>query len=222
MTSEQFLQRLDAVIERHAMLSHPFYQEWNAGTLSMETLREYSKQYYAHVSAFPTYVSAVHSHSDDIVVRQMLLENLLEEEQGPENHPELWMRFAEGLGVDRNDVRNADLLESTRNSVNSLKNVTHSQNALEGVAALYAYESQIPQVALTKREGLKKFYGLEDERAVSFFRVHETADIIHRQVERDILSTVTDPAQQERIIAAAEHSAKALWSFLDGVKEAYC
>jgi pyrroloquinoline-quinone synthase len=222
MTTEQFLQRLDAVIEQHAMLSHPFYQEWNAGTLSADTLREYAKQYYAHVRAFPAYVSAVHSHSDDIAVRQMLLENLIEEEQGDENHPELWMRFADGLGVDRNDVRNATLLPHTTASVNTLKSVTHSEDAMEGIAALYAYESQIPAVALTKREGLQKFYGIDAPRAVSFFRVHEHADVIHRQVERDILSTVTDEARQERIIAAAEKSAKALWHFLDGVKEAYC
>ena len=84
-----------------------------------------------------------------------------------------------------------------------------------------SYESQIPQVALTKREGLKKFYGMDEERAVSFFRVHETADLVHRQVERDILATVTDTDRQERILAAAETSAKALWHFLDGVQEAY-
>ena len=36
--------------------------------------------------------------------RQLLLENLNEEEKGKENHPELWMRFAEGMGNSRNDV----------------------------------------------------------------------------------------------------------------------
>ena len=221
MTTEQFLRRMDAAIEQHAMLSHPFYQSWNAGALSADTLREYAKQYYAHVRAFPTYVSAVHSRCDDIATRQMLLENLIEEEHGENNHPELWLRFAEGLGVDRNDVRTAELLPHTSASVNRLKAVTQRADAMEGIAALYAYESQIPAVALTKREGLKAFYDVSDERAVSFFRVHEHADVIHRTVEREILATVTDEAQQERIIAAAEESAKALWHFLDGVHMAY-
>ena len=29
----------------------------------------------------------------------MLLDNLIDEEKGSENHPELWMRFAEGMGI---------------------------------------------------------------------------------------------------------------------------
>src|SRR5262245_10143629 len=74
-----FLTRLDETISRRALLSHPFYQLWNRGELSMEALREYVKQYYAHVRVFPRYVSAAHSACDDIRVRQLLLENLIDE-----------------------------------------------------------------------------------------------------------------------------------------------
>src|SRR5687768_14755525 len=178
---------LDAIME-YSMLKHPFYVAWTEGRLSQSVLGEYAKQYYAHVRAFPTYVSAVHSNCDDLQIRQELLENLIEEERGEENHPELWMRFAEGLGVAREDVRSAELLPSTTDSVARLKSLTASEDYRDGLAALYAYESQIPEVARTKREGLKDFHGLEDERAVSFFRVHEGIDVLHQQVERQILS----------------------------------
>ena len=57
----------------------------------------------------------------------------------------------------------------------------------EGLAALYAYESQIPEVSKTKREGLAAFYGIADEDATRFFSVHEEADVWHRQVEREAL-----------------------------------
>ena len=109
----EFQTELQDSIERYAMLKHPFYQLWSAGELDLEVLREYAKQYYAHVKAFPTYVSATHSHCDDVAVRQMLLENLIEEERGENNHPELWLRFAEGLGLTRDEVKNAELLPST-------------------------------------------------------------------------------------------------------------
>ena len=98
----------DAIME-YSMLKHPFYVAWTEGRLSKSVLGEYAKQYYAHVRAFPTYVSAVHSNCDDLQIRQELLENLIEEERGEENHPELWMRFAEGLGVAREDVRSAEI-----------------------------------------------------------------------------------------------------------------
>ncbi|HVQ36127.1 MAG TPA: iron-containing redox enzyme family protein, partial [Pyrinomonadaceae bacterium] len=134
---------LEAVME-YSMLKHPFYVAWTEGKLSQSVLAEYAKQYYAHVRAFPTYVSAVHSHCDDLQIRQELLENLIEEERGTENHPELWMRFAEGLGVAREDVRNTELLPATENSVARLKALTASEDYRDGLAALYAYESQIP------------------------------------------------------------------------------
>jgi len=219
---DAFLRKLDETIAKHSMLDHPFYQMWNDGKLSKETLQEYVKQYYAHVRYFPRYVSATHAACDDIRARQLLLENLVEEDQGESNHPELWMRFADGMEVERDHVRNAALLDKTRESVETLVGLTRSEDFRDGLAALYAYESQIPAVAKTKREGLAKHFGLDDDRAVSFFTVHEEADIIHSAVERDLIAKHCETAEdQQRVLAAAATSAKALWHFLDGVYEAY-
>jgi pyrroloquinoline-quinone synthase len=222
IVNSSFENNLRSAVREYSMLKHPFYVAWSEGRLSREVLAEYAKQYYAHVRAFPTYVSGVHSHCDDVAIRQQLLENLIEEEQGEENHPELWLRFAEGLGVDRTAVRDADLLPSTIASVKRLRELTQREDYRDGLAALLAYESQIPEVAKTKREGLKSFYGIDDERAVAFFRVHESIDILHNHVEMQILQDqCADSLAQDRAIAAASEGAQALWSFLDGVAEEY-
>jgi pyrroloquinoline-quinone synthase len=222
MTEHNFQAELNGSIERYAMLNHPFYQLWGEGKLDLNVLREYAKQYYAHVKAFPTYVSATHSHCDDVAIRQMLLENLIEEERGENNHPELWLRFAEGLGLSRDEVKNAELLPSTVDSVKRLKALTHSDDYRRGVAALYAYESQIPEVARTKRSGLREFYGIEDRRAVSFFSVHEAADEWHRETELKVLSDACESgADREAVTESAGEAAKALWDFLTGVQTAY-
>jgi pyrroloquinoline-quinone synthase len=102
-TTSLFLQQLNGVIEKHKMLDHPFYQTWNMGTLSHEALREYAKQYYHFVQAFPTFLSATHANTPHLSVRQELLENLIEEERGQGNHPGLWVKFAESLGVSESD-----------------------------------------------------------------------------------------------------------------------
>ncbi|UCF19628.1 MAG: CADD family putative folate metabolism protein [Gemmatimonadota bacterium] len=220
-SQRRFLDRLDTVVAKHSMLEHPFYQAWSAGSLSIEALREYSKQYFAHVRRFPTYVSAVHSRCDDLPTRQELLDNLIEEERGPNNHPELWLRFAEGLGASRDSVLAADLLPQTRESVAVMQRLTCSDDYLDGVAALYAYESQVPDVALTKREGLKASYGVDDPAVVEYFTVHEEADVLHREGERRILAqNCMSPEKQAAALEAAETAAKALWTFLDGVQEA--
>lgn len=218
----QFANNLREAVMEYSMLKHPFYVAWTEGKLTKPVLAEYAKQYYAHVRAFPTYVSGVHSHCEDLSVRRQLLENLIEEERGAENHPELWLRFAAALGVTRDAVTTAELLPATKDSVSRLQSLTQSEDYRQGLAALLAYESQIPEVAQTKREGLKTFYGIEDERAVSFFRVHESIDLLHQEVEMRILEArCQTPADQERAIATARASAKALWSFLDGVTAAY-
>ena len=217
-----FLDRIDAAVAQHALLDHPFYQLWNRGELPREALDEYSRQYYAHVRAFPTYVSAVHSRCDDISVRQLLLENLIEEEQGGDNHPELWLRFAEGVGVSRESAQAAEPLDSTRDSVAALRDICNGDDYRNGVAALYAYESQVPEVSRTKREGLAKYYALDDPRAVEFFTIHEEADLRHRAEERAVLAReCRDATSRDAAVAAAGDAAQALWEFLDGVYDAY-
>ena len=67
--------------------------------------------------SFPTLYCAIHSKCSDIQARQILLGNLIEEEQGEENHPELWKRFAEGLGCLRNQRTSEPKLDSTQKLV---------------------------------------------------------------------------------------------------------
>ena len=219
LDNDAFLAALDDAISRRAMLKHPFYQRWSAGQLTVEDLQVYAGQYYHHVKMFPRYVSNVHANTDDKALRKELLANLNEEEAGADDHPELWLRFAEGLGCERTAVEATAATDLTCASVAKLTSITRHGETVEGLAALYAYESQIPEVAQTKREGLKQFYGIDSERAVAFFSVHEEADQIHRQVERDALArTANTPALREKALVAAAGSAEALWQFLDGMQ----
>src|SRR5437660_5898214 len=111
---QDFFTRLDAAIKQYAVLDHPFYQAWNAGTLTKPQLQEYAKQYYHFEKNFSRYVSNVHANTIDIQIRQQLLLNLQEEEQGEANHPELWLRFTDALGAERDEVRNAVSYKETQ------------------------------------------------------------------------------------------------------------
>jgi pyrroloquinoline-quinone synthase len=218
MTKNEFLTALDNVVAENHLLKHPFYQLWSQGKLTRENLREYAISYYPHVAAFPTYVSGVHSGCEDPALRQELLENLIEEERGQENHPALWRRFAVALGASPSDLAAAPRTPEVADAIAEFRRSTHDGSVAEGLAALYAYESQIPEVSKTKREGLGAFYGIVDEDATRFFSVHEEADVWHRQVEREALGRVADtPEAREKALAAARRCCDALNRALDGV-----
>src|SRR5438552_6159655 len=134
--------RLDAIIEQRHLLKHPFYQAWTEGQLSLDTLKKYAGQYDAQVSAFPRFVSAVHSRCPEIEARKVLTENLADEEIHGTDHPELWLQFAEGLGATREAVKAEAPLPETTAMVDDFFAIA-SSSWTEGLCALYAYESQV-------------------------------------------------------------------------------
>ena len=221
-TSVEVVAILDKHIQERHLLTHPFYQSWSAGTLSRHALQEYSKQYYRHVEAFPTYVSAVHANCPSLPVRQQLLENLIEEERGADNHPELWLRFAEALGIQREDVLSSAALPETTALVQTFRTITRESSYLAGTAALLAYEVQVPEVAAAKIAGLRQFYGVDDQRGLAFFQVHLQADRFHAETARQILQEQIIPEKTDEVVTACEDALTALWGMLDGVYARYC
>ncbi len=213
------LDRLDKMIEERHLLTHPFYTKWAEGTLPRAALQEYARQYYAFESAMPRFLSAIHSRTESPAVRQHLLDNLWDEEHGKDNHAELWLRFAEGIGVSREDVRSAQPNAATSALVDTYMELSREGSTAEGVAALYAYEAQVPKVAESKIEGLKRNYDLDDKRSLSFFVVHGVMDIEHSGAERDVLGELAQGADPAPIEAATGRALDAWWSFLSAVDQ---
>jgi pyrroloquinoline-quinone synthase len=219
MTDVRVSTAIDAAVANRAMLSHPFYQAWTEGRLSLDTLRAYARQYFHHVEAFPRSLSAVHSACPDRDGRRMLAENLAEEEgveTGKQDHASLWLMFACGLGESEEEVRSQQLNTETRALIDTFRRLSR-QSYAAGLGALYAYESQFPGVATAKIEGLVDRYGITDEETLRFFRVHATADVEHSSVCRELLDRLPQ-AEKAEAIAAGEELAGALWNFLSGVE----
>lgn len=213
------LDRLDQMIDERHLLKHPFYTKWAEGTLPLDALQEYARQYYAFESAMPRYLSALHSRTADKAVRQEILDNLWDEEHGKENHAELWLRFAEGIGLSREDVVSATPNEATKALVDMYSDVTRDAPVAAGVAALYAYERQVPQVAGSKIDGLEKHYGITDSRALKFFVVHGVLDIEHSGNERKMLGELAADNDPEPIEEATASALEAWWNFLSAVDQ---
>jgi len=210
------LTEIDQRIRRRSLLSHPFYTSWVAGTLPREAMQEYARQYYGFESSFPRVLSALHSRSDRPEVRQALLENLWDEEHGEANHAELWLRFADGIGAGRQATREAEWNEATHELVWSYLSAARTRPVAAGVAAVFAYEAQVPAVAKAKIDGLKKNYAVDDRDTLEFFEVHSELDVEHSGAERKIIEDLGSGSETE-VLAAVDEALDRWWAFLDAV-----
>ena len=212
-----YLDEIDKDIAQKHLLKHPFYLAWTRGELSREALTDYARQYYHHVAAFPTYLSAVHAKCEDQDMRKQLLNNLIDEEAGSPNHPELWLQFAEGLGIYDVDVHNTTKEPETKQLINTFRSVCGNRSTAEGLAALYAYENQIPAICESKIEGLRKHYGFSNAKHYEYFAVHIGADREHSATERKMLDAYVNEQNFESVKASMNRVLDALWEMLFGV-----
>ena len=215
-----FFVALDLRLARYDLLQHPFYQAWSKGELTRKELCEYAAEYWHHVSAFPTYLSALHARLDDAPLRRTVLENLADEEGLPAGRPhsDLWMDFAIGMGAEPSAVRSRALQAETSALIDHFR-TTMQTSSLAALTALYAYESRVPAIARTKAEGLKQHYAA-DAATARYFTLHQTADVHHAQVWRDAMEQqlAAHPEQSQTALDAAEATAAALWSALSGIE----
>ncbi len=218
-----FFSRLESRIAPYNLLTHPFYRAWTAGELTKDDLREYASEYWHHVSAFPTYLSALHSRLEDTELRRTVLRNLLDEEgiDAPDGkpHSDLWMDFARGMGASEAEVRHHKSQPETEALIGTFHKLMQQDSAAVGLAALYAYESQVPEIAKQKAAGLCEHYGA-DAAACRYFTLHQTADVHHAEVWKQAIhdELARDAASTDKALDAAETAAQALWSALDGVE----
>jgi pyrroloquinoline-quinone synthase len=222
METKAFLSLLEERIHRYDLLGHPFYKAWSAGELTGEDLRAYAEDYYPHVEAFPGYLAQLGVRLEEGELRRAVLANMTDEKGGEDSfgepersHAELWLDFVEGVGGSRvPKPRSAVEVDSL---ISWFRHVASEGTPEEALAAFYAYESQVPRVAQAKDRGLRDLYGA-DEKTRGYFTLHTTADVYHSQVWRTQLEkrVKTNPGRAEKALAAAEGTAKALWTVLDG------
>lgn len=215
MPSTELLEKLDAAIAEKNLLKHPFYQDWQAGKLTRESLQLYAQQYYKHVEAFPLHLRVLAARADESL-KPVVLENLAEEENPARPHPKLWRDFAGALGVSEEEVTSSDSLHGTQHVVRKFREICAERSVAEAVAALYAYEAQVPEIAATKIDGLKKFYGITGPKGLAYFEVHEEADKAHSAAWRKWLEANAG-GNDATILASTNEALDALWGALSAV-----
>jgi pyrroloquinoline-quinone synthase len=205
------LRRIDSEIERRSLLKHPFYQMWSRGELTMPDLKAYSMEYFQLVKAVPSFLRNTVALAPDSMKKAAISRNLAEERE----HIQPWVRFAGAVGVNERALRSYTAPAPTTEAISDLEAIT-SSSFEEAVAALYAYEKQLPEISKSKIEGLRRFYGLDSIEARRYFEIHEEADVRHANLWRRILANLPSIDEREAFLAAVQ-SLKAQNKLLDSV-----
>lgn len=209
------IDQINVEIDRHSLLKHKFYQMWQEGKLTLDHLAGYSKEYYQLVKNVPNFVQNTLNNNSDPKYNKIIESNLNEERE----HIGPWEEFASSLKVNHGDLTNYDGDSLTNDAVQKLSDISKSSFE-EGVAALYAFEKQLPKISQTKRAGLVAFYGLTGENAHKYFKIHEEVDVMHAKMWETILNECSSEAH-EKILNAVKASMSAQNRLLDAVQQKY-
>ena len=207
------IKRIDEMIEERSLLKHPFYQMWSDGKLTLDSLAGYSKEYFQLVKAVPSFMTPIIEKAPNSVISE-----LINNQQEESIHIQSWIKFAGELGVSEYELIHYEGLEKTRKSVLELSELMNTYEG--GACAMYAFEKEIPKISQTKLDGLAEFYGISNENATEYFKLHTEADIRHAASWKNILEkTSTD---SDNLIQIADKSISAQNLLLDSCYEAYC
>ncbi|MHA7647905.1 TenA family transcriptional regulator [Nitrosopumilus sp. S4] len=207
------IKQIDQMIEERSLLKHPFYQMWSDGKLTKESLAGYSKEYFQLVKAVPSFMTPIIEKASDNHV-----EELIENQKEESDHIKPWISFAGELGISEEELVQYTGLSKTQQAVSDLNELMTTFEG--GACAMYAFEKEIPKISQTKLDGLAHFYGMSNDEATQYFKLHTEADIRHAASWQNILEkSSTDPA---KLIEIAEKSITAQNLLLDSCYEAYC
>jgi pyrroloquinoline-quinone synthase len=185
---------LTAIISKWDLLQHPFYQAWSAGTLPLEDLRTYAREYGAFIDMLP---QAWDSLRDP------------ETAQEEREHADLWSDFAAALSTRVSGSAEIPEVQGLAATAARL-----FQDPASAAGALYAFEVQQPATAQSKLDGLKKHYKLPAD-VQPYFEIHGQNEHEASKLLARIDGFSTE--DQARSLQACAELAEALWNALSGI-----
>lgn len=198
--TETTLKAMHETIGRYDLLEHPFYQAWSAGTLPVDALATYAREYGAFIGVLDRGWATLGEPEAAAVER---------------HHVALWNDFARALGT---CVVDAPALGALQALVDEAK--LSFATAAGAVGALYAFEAQQPSTARSKLQGLASHYAALPAEIRPYFEAHagETGE---GALLAEKLESMTE-VEKTQALSACERMSKALWDALTGIHAGTC
>jgi pyrroloquinoline-quinone synthase len=234
MDTAEFREALLQVMERKLHWAWPAF---GRGLVPKELLHVHLEQEYAvYVRDFPVLVGRAYVQCPYPAVRRELIENMYEEETGRiaagRPHPDLFLEYPRGLGMDLARFEQIELLPAARDYRAWLDEATGRRGwaVATAVSTLFLegtpyergeLEPRAPKRPLPPLEEhpLVKHYGLPPER-LALTKAHRAVEGDHRRVAWQVLLSHVESADHAPVLEAMEACLRAWLAYRDDVAHA--
>jgi pyrroloquinoline-quinone synthase len=195
-TTDLTITRCNEIVAKYSLLNHSFYKRWSDGTLAVESLRIYAKEYGAFIRIIGEGWKAV----DKPEVARV-----------EDGHARVWeSTFADALGATVNGHAVPEMGELL-----AISRALFAQRPTV-LGALFAIEAQQPPVAKAKLKGLTTHYTDLPAHCGDYFRLH-SEDYGEISILTEEISELI-PQDRQKVVAACETMCRALYRALTGIE----
>ncbi len=231
VTVDEFREQLLQVMERKEHWAWPSFSD---GTVSAESLHVHFEQEYAtYVRDFPVMVGWAYVQCPIAEVRRELAENLFEEETGQlvagRPHPELFLEYPRGLGMDLSRFDEVELLPDAAAYRAVLDEHTQRRGweVAAAVATIFVEGTKFERGELDpsaakrpvpplEQHPLVVHYGLPLE-SLALTKAHRQVEGSHRDAAWNCVLNFVVEAEREAVVAAMSRTVDAWKRYRDGV-----
>lgn len=223
MTPEQFEQALRAKGDYYH-IHHPYHIAMHNGQATREQIQGWVANRFYYQINIPMKDAAIMANCPDRDVRREWVQRILDHDGAPgeEGGIEAWLRLAEAVGLDREQVLSGDLvLPGVRFAVDAYldfaRRASWQEAASSSLTELFA-----PHIHQSRLDAWPQHYPWIDESGYDYFR--KRLSEARRDVEHGLRITLqhyTTLAAQQRMLEILQFKLDVLWSMLDAMSMAY-
>jgi len=221
---ESLIKIIDDEISKRSLLNHRFYILWREGKLTLNHLRSYSKEYFQLVKAVPKLVHNIQENLKNNDAGNEYVKAVQNTQNEEDQHIQPWIKFAQSLGIEQQELVEYEGNSEVNLAIKNLKKLCLS-SICEGASTMYSFEKEIPQISKAKIEGLKKYYNIFTDEGITYFKIHQIADIEHARLWKTILLDLNiagkTKVSNETILNASVSSLNSQNQILDAIYNNY-
>ena len=202
---------------------HPFHRRMHEGRLTRRQLQEWVRNRYYYQTRIPIKDAIIVSKSEDPSFRRAWLRRIRDHdgEHEGEGGLELWLRLADGVGLDREEVRDCrHVLAGVRFACDAYVELVRERSLVEAVASSLT-EFFAPDLMSARIAAWEKHYPWVKPDLLEYFRSRvPRARRDSEEAIEFVIANARTYEMQERCVAALVKKTEILWHLLDCVEAA--